>query len=58
MSPDNTGPEDKPEGLSKYLKRMKTALRPRAAKRQSIATMLDDPAQASSAEYALLSLAT
>lgn len=31
---------DKPEGLSKYLKRMKTVLRPRSSsKRQSVATL-------------------
>lgn len=31
------GSEDKPEGFSKYLKRMKTVLRPRSmSKRQSI----------------------
>lgn len=43
MSPqDNPDrPEgDKPEGLSKYLKRMRTALRPRSgSKRQSVATL-------------------
>lgn len=36
MSQDGR-PEDKPEGFSKYLKRMKTVLRPRSmSKRQSI----------------------
>ncbi|OQD76378.1 hypothetical protein PENDEC_c004G06416 [Penicillium decumbens] len=41
MSPQDTSgrPEDKPEGLSKYLKRMKTVLRPRSSsKRQSTTT--------------------
>lgn len=34
--------EDKPEGLSKYIKRMKTVLRPRSgSKRQSVATLSD-----------------
>ncbi|KAJ5740163.1 hypothetical protein N7493_000035 [Penicillium malachiteum] len=40
MSPqDNPGRPDgeKPEGLAKYLKRMRTALRPRSSKRQSVA---------------------
>jgi hypothetical protein len=36
MSQDDRG--DKPEGFSKYLKRMKTVLRPRSiSKRQSVA---------------------
>lgn len=40
-TPNRPG-EDKPEGLSKYLKRMKTALRPRSGtKRQSVATLSD-----------------
>ncbi|KAJ5098325.1 hypothetical protein N7532_005326 [Penicillium argentinense] len=43
MSPQDPGrPEDKPEGLSKYIKRMKTVLRPRSgSKRQSLATLPD-----------------
>lgn len=59
MSPqDNPGrPEgDKPEGLSKYLKRMKTVLRPRSgSKRQSVATP-DVPTSASQPTYDLYSL--
>lgn len=59
MSPqDNPGrPEgEKPEGLSKYLKRMKTALRPRSgSKRQSVAAP-DVPAPASQPTYDLYSL--
>lgn len=45
MAPQNTtagSGEDKPEGLSKYLRRMKTVLRPRSGnKRQSVATLPD-----------------
>ncbi|KAJ6134073.1 hypothetical protein N7523_000395 [Penicillium sp. IBT 18751x] len=45
MSPQDTPGRpagDKPEGLSKYLKRMKTVLRPRSgSKRQSMTTVLD-----------------
>ncbi|CAG8060599.1 unnamed protein product [Penicillium nalgiovense] len=44
MSQD--GREDKPEGLSKYLKRMKTVLRPRSmSKRQSITPEVAPPAE-------------
>lgn len=44
MSQD--GREDKPEGLSKYLKRMKTVLRPRSmSKRQSITPGVAPPAE-------------
>ncbi|KAJ5165811.1 hypothetical protein N7492_006107 [Penicillium capsulatum] len=51
MSSNNPGgPEDKSEGLSKYLKRMKTVLRPRTgSKRQSVATMPDIPTPSTSA---------
>ncbi|KAJ5754870.1 hypothetical protein N7533_004413 [Penicillium manginii] len=43
MAPQDPGrPEDKPEGLSKYIKRMKTVLRPRSgSKRQSVAATPD-----------------
>lgn len=57
--PGNTGPEDKPEGLAKYIQRMKTVLRPRATKRQSVALMPETTtAPSSSAVYDLLSPAT
>lgn len=47
---------DKPEGLSKYLKRMKTVLRARSSsKRQSVAAP-DVPAPASQPTYDLLTL--
>ncbi|KAJ5159901.1 uncharacterized protein N7482_006905 [Penicillium canariense] len=55
MSPQDTpgrSAEEKPEGLSKYLKRMKTVLRPRSgSKRQSVAA-LPEPAGPSSSEAA------
>ncbi|OQE31673.1 hypothetical protein PENSTE_c001G09510 [Penicillium steckii] len=43
MAPqDPSRPDDKPEGLSKYIKRMKTVLRPRSgSKRQSVAAQPD-----------------
>lgn len=56
MSPqDTTGrpAEDKPEGLSKYLKRMKTVLRPRSgSKRQSMTVAPEVTGQSSTTAYA------
>ena len=53
MSPQDNPrrPEDKPDGLSKYIQRMKSVLRPRTgSKRQSVATM-PEVAESSSAAY-------
>ncbi|KAJ5106909.1 hypothetical protein N7456_003584 [Penicillium angulare] len=62
MSPqDNPGrPDgDKPEGLSKYLKRMRTVLRPRSSsKRQSVATLPDVPASSSTPAAAVVATTT
>lgn len=55
MAPQDPGrPEDKPEGLSKYIKRMKTVLRPRSgSKRQSVAA-LPDVGPSSQSAYVLI----
>lgn len=37
MAPD--GREEKPEGISKYLERMKSVLRPRSSRRESLANV-------------------
>jgi len=54
MAPQDPGrPDDKPEGLSKYIKRMKTVLRPRSgSKRQSIAAQ-PDVGQSSQSAYVI-----
>lgn len=57
MSQQNTprSDEDKPEGLLKYLRRMKAVLRPRSGdKRQSVATMPDVASPSTTATYDLL----
>lgn len=51
MSPQDTPGrpgEDKPEGLSKYIKRMKTVLRARSSSKRQSLVAAPEPAEASS----------
>jgi hypothetical protein len=51
MSPQDTAgrpSEDKPEGFSKYIKRMKTVLRARSSSKRQSVVATPEPAEASS----------